>query len=211
MYLSRVELDITKKQTQIALISRNKFHGAVEAAFCCTTENRSRNLWRLDKLAGKIYLLILSKEKPDLYGIVRQFGTPGSLCETKEYDALLNRVTEQSVWRFRVVANPTKCIRDEDGRRKRIAHTTLKYQMKWFVEQGEKHGFQIMEDKLQIMESTWLMFNKQNERMVRAFAVTYEGILKVNDVEKFKEILTEGLGREKAYGMGLMTTMRASV
>ena len=55
-----------------------------------------------------------------------------------------------------------------------------------------------------------LMFNKRNERMVRAFAVTYEGILKVNDVEKFKEILTEGLGREKAYGMGLMTIMRAS-
>ena len=54
------------------------------------------------------------------------------------------------------------------------------------------------------------MFNKRNERMVRAFAVTYEGILKVNDVEKFKEILTEGLGREKAYGMGLMTIMRVS-
>lgn len=35
--------------------------------------------------------------------------------------------------------------------------------------------------------------------------MTYEGILKVCDEEKFKELLVAGIGRGKAYGMGLLT------
>ena len=36
-------------------------------------------------------------------------------------------------------------------------------------------------------------------------SVTYEGILTVSDKEMFVKALTEGIGREKAYGVGLMT------
>ena len=80
--------------------------------------------------------------------------------------------------------------------------------MKWLIGQAEKHGFEISNNNLHVMESTWLSFSKRNERMIRALAVTYEGILKINDVEKFRSTLIEGLGREKAYGMGLLTIMR---
>ena len=37
---------------------------------------------------------------------------------------------------------------------------------------------------------------------------TYEGVLTVTDVDKFKELLCNGIGRGKAYGMGLLTVMR---
>ena len=40
-------------------------------------------------------------------------------------------------------------------------------------------------------------------------AVTYEGMLTVTDAELFRQALTQGIGREKAYGMGLLTIMRA--
>lgn len=36
-------------------------------------------------------------------------------------------------------------------------------------------------------------------------SVTYEGILKVTDAEKFQKILIEGIGRGKAFGMGMLT------
>lgn len=211
MYLSRVELDTTKRQTQIAMVSRNKFHGAVEMSFEREEGSRLRNLWRLDKLAGKTYLLLLSSKKPDLSGIVKQFGNPGSICETKSYDVLLDRITEQSVWRFRIVANPTKCEIRADGRGKRVAYRTCREQEQWFLKQAEKNGFHIVGDNLEIVETTGLSFNKRYERIVRALAVTYEGILQVNDVEKFRKVLVEGLGREKAYGLGLLTIMRADL
>ena len=35
--------------------------------------------------------------------------------------------------------------------------------------------------------------------------VTYEGVLQVTDPEAFKALLCEGVGRGKAYGLGLMT------
>lgn len=209
MYLSRIELDTARKQTQIALVSRNKFHGAIENAFSRQRENQTRNLWRIDRLGGKTYLLLLSQQMPNLSDFVKQFGNSTTNCETKEYDVLLNKITAQSVWRFRVIANPTRCVARGNGRGKRVAHTTVKYQMEWFITQAEKNGFQIVEDKLQIMDSAWLMFNKRGERMIRALAVTYEGVLMVNDVQKFKKVLVSGIGREKAYGMGMLTIMRA--
>ena len=47
MYLSRAELDPTRRETMVALISPQKFHGAVENAF---PGARRRRLWRLDQL-----------------------------------------------------------------------------------------------------------------------------------------------------------------
>ena len=61
MYLSRAELDPTRRETMVALISPQKFHGAVENAFAGA---RRRRLWRLDQLGEKLYLLLLSEERP---------------------------------------------------------------------------------------------------------------------------------------------------
>ena len=41
-------------------------------------------------------------------------------------------------------------------------------------------------------------------------AVTYEGVLTVTDTELFCKALTEGIGRGKAYGMGLLTVARVA-
>ena len=38
--------------------------------------------------------------------------------------------------------------------------------------------------------------------------VTYEGLLTVTDAAKFREALTSGIGRGKAYGLGLLTVVR---
>lgn len=211
MYLSRIELDTSKKQTQLALVARNKFHGAIEESFNHINKDRLRTLWRLDKFNGKTYMLLLSEPKPDLSNFIKQFGNASSTCETKDYEVLLNRIDPDSIWQFRLVANPTKCVKQENGRGKRIAHKTPEHQMRWLIDQAEKHGFEIINDNLQVTESSWLSFNKRDERRIRALAVNYEGILKVNDVEKFKATLAEGLGREKAYGMGLLTIMRVNV
>ena len=42
---------------------------------------------------------------------------------------------------------------------------------------------------------------------IRLNQVTYEGKLKIIDIDKFKKILTQGMGREKAYGFGMMTVI----
>ena len=72
---------------------------------------RRRRLWRLDSLNGKLYLLLLSEELPDLTGLCAQFGT-GAAPETRRYEPLLERVTPGSCWQFRLTANPTRTRKD---------------------------------------------------------------------------------------------------
>ena len=50
--------------------------------------------------------MILSEDRPDLSGIVSQFGQ-GAPGETKDYAPLLERIARGGVWRFRLTANPT--------------------------------------------------------------------------------------------------------
>lgn len=203
MYLSRVPLDLSKRKTQIALASPNQFHGAVEEAF---SEKQQRNLWRIDTMQGKTYLLILSKERPNLTYIATQFGNVDSPGETKEYDRLLARIQEGSVWRFRLVANPVRSVSQSEGRGKVTAHTAEKFQLEWLHRKAEKGGFCILPDSVCITECKWKIFRKQKEkREVRLLSVSFEGKLRVADVELFKNTLLQGIGREKAYGMGLLT------
>lgn len=206
MYLSRVALDTAKRATMRALSSPSIFHGAVESSFA---GERLRNLWRIDKLNGQMYFLLLSSREPDLKEFNVQFGYDGRVAETKNYDQLLDRIAIGGKWRFRLTANPTKAVKSADGSRgKVVAHITNEYAAKWLLEKAEKNGFLLQEDSFEIVESSWQRFyKKDNKHAVTLRKVTYEGILEINDAELFKTALINGIGRGKAYGMGMLTIM----
>ncbi len=137
MYLSRVELDPTRRSTMAALSAPQKLHGAVESAFA---GERRRRLWRLDRLGERLYLLLLSEDAPELSGVVEQFGT-GAAAETRSYDPLLQRVEPGSCWQFRLTANPTKSCKDPQNPAARgtvAAHCTTQYQKQWLLERAAK-------------------------------------------------------------------------
>ncbi len=209
MYFSRVLLDVSKRKTQMALISPNKIHGAVEEAFL---EKQNRNLWRIDVLRGKTYLLIVSAEKPNLSGIAAQFGFKDDCGESKEYDGLLERIEKGSEWHFRLVANPVHSVKSEKKRGKIEAHVSKKRQLEWLHAQAAKRGFRIPPDGADVMGSNWRVFSKRNSsQRVRILEVAFEGRLCVEDVELFRDTLVNGIGREKAYGMGMLTIVRMGV
>ena len=56
MYLSRIRLNESQRETIRAFSSPHILHGAIEQAF---SGERQRNLWRIDYLNGDYYLLIL--------------------------------------------------------------------------------------------------------------------------------------------------------
>ena len=206
MYLSRVELDPTRRSTMAALAAPQKLHGAVESAFA---GERRRRLWRLDRLGERLYLLLLSEDAPELSGVVEQFGT-GAAAETRSYDPLLQRVEPGSCWQFRLTANPTRTRKDPADP---LARGALKpcyleaEQEQWLLEQAGKHGFALTEGAFQVTRKQTCHFRKNGKRPVTLLAVTYEGILQVTDPEAFREMLCQGIGRGKAYGLGLMTIL----
>ena len=234
MYLSRVKLDITKRETMVALSRMTKFHACVEAA--CTAD-RQRKLWRLDALqsetGGKnLYLLMLSHSCPDLSSMQKQFGYPSdpNSARTIEYDRLLSYIANNTLWRFRLVANPVhstkgdNCVRykqkNKDGiivpritveREERghiCGHVTIAQQEEWLTKRAAAHGFALEAGQYAVTASKWQKFVKKDGHHVSLLAASYEGVLKVIDEELFRKTLTEGIGRGKAYGLGLLTVAR---
>ena len=201
----------------LALQNPAMFHGAVERAF---EPRAGRSLWRLDTLGERRCLLLLSEEKPQLTALAAQFGTEET-PETREYAPLLDRILPGSRWQFRLHANPTYSSKSRDGRGKVHACTLVrkpekcrpgmpepKTQVGWLLHQAEVHGFAVEEDQFNVTGIQWYAFTKKTGERVRLLGVTYEGLLTVTDAEKFREALCEGVGRGKAYGMGLLTVMR---
>lgn len=211
MYLTRMELDVGKRDTRKALLSPSLFHGAIESSF---RGERERRLWRIDELQGRYYLLLLSEQTPDLSHMANQFGVEesGQLWQTKSYDALLERIRAGSVWQFRLTANPTKSVKSpEMGRRGTVcAHITPEYQLKWLLDRCETHGFSINPEEVIVSKSQWQRFYKgdQRKRPVSLLSVAFEGILTVTDEARFRKTLIEGIGRGKAFGLGLLTVIR---
>lgn len=207
MFLSRIPLDRYNRNTLRALSSPSIFHGAVESSF---TGDRKRNLWRIDCLNEQLYLLLLSECKPELSSFCLQFGQEELSYETKSYDGLLDRIKTGDKWRFRLTANPTKSVSDQknEKRGKVLAHITADFQKNWLVERAEKNGFFVTDDSFDIVQSKWIRFYKKGSKAISLISVTYEGILEVTEADLFKNALTNGIGRGKAYGMGLLTVMK---
>ena len=162
-----------------------------------------------------MYLLLLSRESPDLTALFRQFGPEGEepVWETKDYTPLLDRISEGSRWHFRLLANPTISKTGKDGtdaRGKVYGHITPEYQKKWLLDRADSHGFSLDEEAFRVVRSQWLRFRKGSDgcRPVTLLAVTYEGTLNVTDPELFCQVLMNGLGRGKAYGLGMLTVVR---
>ena len=204
MYLSRVAIDVKKYESMKALYNQEILHGMIESSFL---GERQRNLWRLDHLLGEKYLLVLSNTPPQNNTLPEQIGYENSVWETKQYDSLLERITEGSRWYFRLTANPTIAEHVEGKKRGKVkAITVVHKQREWLTRTSAKKGFFVQESQFDVVQSEWRTIKKEGKE-IQILAVTFEGILNVTNAEVFRQTLISGIGREKAYGMGLLTVV----
>lgn len=202
MYLSRVFLDTENRRTLQALENPEILHGMAEA---CFDGERERCLWRLDELNGQTVLLLLSREKPELQRLADQIGLPEETGETKNYGPLLGKVLNGTVWNFRLAANPITHVPDAQGGRGKVkAITIVAHQREWLMKQAKKNGFLVDPNQFDVIRSQWRVFRNKGKTLTMLCAV-FEGVLTVTDQEQFTKALENGIGRGKAYGMGLLT------
>lgn len=211
-YLSRIEIDTGNRQKISDLSHLGAYHSWVENSFPqeINSKIRKRHLWRIDYLNNKEYLLVLSEDKPNLdqlasYGI-RQ------TAEVKEYSGFLAKINDKELFQFRITANPTHKVSVPGEKSRVFPHITIEQQKKWFLEKAKKNGFAVPSDndgnyQFDVVNRDWPYLYHKNIRRVKLSRVSFEGILKVTDKSKFLQALCQGIGREKAYGMGLLTVI----
>lgn len=209
MYISQVEIDLNNRRKIRDLTHLGAYHNWVEMSFPeeINQKERSRKLWRIDRIGDRTFLLIVSEVKPDLktlekYGVV-------NTAKTKDYEKFLEKLKEGQTLRFRVALNPVISKMDENtkGRGKIYPCYNIEDQRKFLLDRSLKNGFELKDEDFQIVERAHPLLKKRGMKHVKLNKVVYEGKLKIKDREKFIKTLKEGIGREKAYGFGMMTVI----
>lgn len=191
MYITQIELNLQNHLIFKKLRSLDDYHAYIESAFPAEQllGVRKRHLWRLD---GQTILLV-SEDDPDKEAL----GKYGKVA-IKDYSKFINNINIQRPYQFKLVANPLQ----SDIKDRRIPCHGNRQRLEWLKKQGARYGFTVIQAKI-----TGYKENRIRKHGFTVKSVTFEGILQVTDIEKFKQALTEGIGREKAYGCGLMTIM----
>lgn len=114
--------------------------------------------------------------------------------------------------RFRLRANPTVTKLDpQKGKRKRLGLVTLEAQLAWLYRQGERGGFAVLGAMVTSSERVSAHKPPKDGRAghrITLQSVTYDGHLRVTDVDAFLTTLECGLGHAKALGCGLLSVAR---
>ena len=211
MYLSRMYLNPQRRQGRALLASPQKMHAAVLSSFpTIPVENDERVLWRLDRVHEKCVLYMVSPGVPSFEHLQEQAGwSQQQTWDTRDYSTLLDRLLRGQRYYFRLTANPVVATR-VDGKQKRLPHVTPAQQQQWLLERQERMGILLSDDSVQVVGRERLSFDRRGKKVTLVRA-TFEGMLEVADVEKLKKVLTQGIGKAKGYGCGLLTLANPEV
>lgn len=117
--------------------------------------------------------------------------------------------------RFLLVANPVKTIDDEKGRKNakgeikkcRVPLIDDESQRTWI---GRKLESAASLESLIVDKKLPLYFRKHRDnRAGKVQPVMFQGILRVQNVDSFRELIRHGIGPAKAFGCGLLSLARA--
>jgi len=139
-------------------------------------------------------ILMLANREPmgavdDQYGEVLSKPIPNDFLEHEQY-------------RFKVIVNPT---RRDSASRKLVAVRGREEVAQWFSERAiASWGFAAEHEHLQVDSINVLQFKDKRQRKVTIGQAHIQGALRITDKEKFTQSFTQGVGRARAYGCGLL-------
>lgn len=182
-------------------------------------------LYRVERRVNDaVPVLVQSTESPDWSklpeGYLQGSGSEG--VAHKSIDGLLESVKVGHARRFRLRANATRRLRGDEGvRGKRVELVTEEDALQWLHRQALASGFKISEgnefDDFGGDEAVYRVratseskvYGFRGSKRVTLGSFLFEGLLEVTDADSFRQAITGGIGRGKAYGFGLLSLATA--
>lgn len=217
MFMSSVWLDPQRRGARRLLASPQRLHAVVAGAVSQGAEP-DRPLWRLDPFDQGLLLLVVSRNEPDFSSLLEQADLPPEHgWRSREYGPFLDGLECGQLWRFRLVANPVRSVREviTPGvlpRGKRVPVVGVSNLEDWFVSRGEVLGVVAERGGFVVTSQRTDDFRRRGETAVDGrpsrvviSSARYDGVLKVTDPDMLRRALTTGVGSAKAYGCGLLS------
>ena len=203
MILSKFTLDVRSRQGRQCMSDCQAMHRSVMRLFHCTRQE-GNVLYRFH--AQKLAVYILSEKEPDLQDIPAGMHFSGKK-DMRIWEAGLK---EGQMFQFALLVAPTKKVAGDGMKnsRRRFLRSPQE-RLDWLSRKAELSGFSL----LQVQEDGDAMIaGKHREGEGGEFychAVSYRGLLKVVDREKFHAAWKNGIGSGRAYGQGMLLVTRA--
>lgn len=215
MFLSRLRLSSQHRQAARDLASAYSLHQTLRWAFPGAGEEAAplpdgeRLLWRDDAAQG---VLVQSVTPPDWQVLEDRW--PGYFAAVPEVRAFdLNSLRAGDELMFRLRANVTVSrFRDDqdrahDPRTRRQALRGAPEHVEWLTRQGERGGFGVIGTDI-VQSGNLRLYKNGKSQPMTLFAVTFEGLLRVQDPALLAQTVQGGIGKAKALGFGLLSLTR---
>lgn len=216
MYLSKVTLNPSAQTaTELAKLNTNGSYASHQLLWRLFTQEKERNfIYRQELSQGGLPMFyVLSQTQPVSDSLFQ--------VTSKKFSPKL-KVGQRLAFKLRV--NPTICV-TENGKQKR--HDVLMHAKKqhkeevldkaeqeflvnqaaqnWLANEKRLVNWGVQLDVLpEVHAYTQHKTRKQNGKTIQFSSVDFEGLLTITDPEKFMLNYTEGFGRAKSLGCGLM-------
>jgi len=224
MYLSRMQVNSQLNSYRlIKELHRNRYreHKMLWHLFDTDPSAKRDFLYRQTFEQGQMRYYILSKRKPvDKNGIWHIEGPKG-------YNPILK--TGQRLF-FMLRANPVVTMKSKEGKRQRhdvVMHekqitgygkipVSEKFPLQkliqdkcseWLNRRAVPNGFEFKDSEILVdgyQQHKTQKTQPKNRQNIHYSTVDFQGILTVIDPKSFKEVLTKGIGKSKAFGCGLI-------
>ncbi|MFC6593172.1 type I-E CRISPR-associated protein Cas6/Cse3/CasE [Deinococcus lacus] len=224
MYLSRLFLNDHNRQAAQDLRSAYALHQTLRWAYAGAGEvpgplpDGERLLWRKDVVkeddgAQREFIIVQSQTRPDWLAVESR--SPGYFQfepDVKPFDLSGLQAGQQFIFRLRANVTVNRWRdnqnRDEEPRTKREALRGAVEQVAWLERQGERGGFSLISTDI-AQSGNVRLYKARGGAPMTLFAVTFEGLLQVEDPAQLAQTVQNGIGKAKALGFGLLSLARA--
>ncbi|MFF5800410.1 type I-E CRISPR-associated protein Cas6/Cse3/CasE [Streptomyces albogriseolus] len=156
------------------------------------------------------YILMQSRQQPDLGKLPKDYGT----AAVRETSPLLSALRPGATLHFRCVASPVR--KPGAGTRSlynlpAVVPLTGAHADEWWMRQADTAGLKVLTLRSQPLDSATGLRGRRgaDQQRIRHARTRFDGTAAVIDPDQLRAKLTDGIGRGKAYGCGLLTVAPA--
>ena len=204
-YLSLLTLNPRSRMVRNELRDPYEQHRTIMRGFSVPRESADI-LFRLEQFTSsdRLYLLVQSSVEPDWTPL--QTAENGRyLCAPPACKTVDLTIKAKMRLQFRLVANPTTRHKrfnpdgtNQNSQRRPISDPAQ--QIAWLEQQAELNGFELETVQITDNQSKYSVV-----KQITTLLVQYDGLLQINDPDRFQKSWIKGIGPAKAFGCGLLS------
>lgn len=205
MFLSKLVFNLHSRKAINAVVNANEMHKLVMSMFKNIESDTPRKelsvLYSLDIGPTQVGVLVQSLDEPNADKLLND-NTIISI-QTKSIDKMLDSIEKGSWLRLEVLSEPYKKVENinsKNSRRKVLTNEEEK--LEWFNRKISANGC-FVKNEMIVKKGDTVYGQKKNLKFVYHPSV-YSCIIKIDDKDKFNELVKNGIGSGKAYGMGML-------